>query len=408
MLRVIHTSDLHLGARLYNKRRDVEHELFLDWLLQKVEELRIDVLVISGDIFDSTTPSHEAQSLYFSFLARIIRLGFCSVVIIGGNHDSPSFLRAPLPLLEFFDVFVIGDLRDEYLITIKGDEGRIKGIIGAVPYLREGELLSPRQGNSLSEREGILKAAIDEHYTKIISRGNRIRSSLSSPIPFILTGHLFATKGCADHDDRIRDLYVGGIGTVNVENWAKKVSYIALGHLHSFQRILPNVAYSGSPIPLGFNEADRPRRVCFLELDGDRIVEFCALQVPMFKTLKRIEGDLATISQLLSRFTEEGKEMWVEVVYTGEELVGELRKRIEEMVRDSKVEILVVKNHLALGRIFTKEESLLDLREISPLEILRKKMEMEKIPPAQQQEMESLFFEVLSSLRDGAQESIRE
>ncbi len=400
MLRVLHTSDLHLGARLYTKKRQREHELFLDWLFKKVEEFKIDVLLICGDIFDSTTPPFYAQHLYFSFLARIIKLGFCRVVIIGGNHDSPSFLRAPLPLLEFFDVFVITDLRDDSLLSITGDNGEIKAIVGAVPYLREVELLHAIEGSSLSERETLLKRAIEGHYLDIISRGREIKSSLAYPVPFILTGHLLASRGCMENNDRIRDLYVGGIGAVDVERWAEEVSYIALGHIHSFQRIFPNVAYSGSPIPMGFNEASFAKYVCILEFEEDVLIDFSTLQVPQIQRLERVEGDMQAIEKKLSYLKERGEEIWVEVVYTGEEVVADLRKKVEEMVKDSEIEVLVVKNRLTLDGILKRDESLLDLREISPLEIFRRKMEMEKVPVEQRGEMEPLFLEILSSILD--------
>ena len=99
-MKILHTSDWHLGKTLFGEKRYDEHEKFLTWLIGVLKDENIDLIIIAGDIFDTTTPSNRAQELYYSFLCNTKTTSCRHVVIIGGNHDSPSFLSAPQELLK--------------------------------------------------------------------------------------------------------------------------------------------------------------------------------------------------------------------------------------------------------------------------------------------------------------------
>lgn len=98
-MKLLHTSDWHLGRTLYGRKRYAEFEAFLAWLLVTIEQEQVEVLLIAGDLFDTTTPSNRAQELYYNFLCSVAASSCRHVVIIGGNHDSPSFLAVPAQLL---------------------------------------------------------------------------------------------------------------------------------------------------------------------------------------------------------------------------------------------------------------------------------------------------------------------
>ena len=110
MLTVLHTSDWHLGRRLYGKPRYTEFRAFLAWLLQAIREQAVDVLVVAGDVFDTTAPSNQAQNLYYDFLSQVCQTCCRHVIIVAGNHDSPSFLEAPKQLLKSFNIHIIGSM----------------------------------------------------------------------------------------------------------------------------------------------------------------------------------------------------------------------------------------------------------------------------------------------------------
>lgn len=143
MLRILHTSDWHLGRSLYGKSRYNEFEAFLNWLAELIAQEHIDVLLISGDVFDTTTPSNKAQELYYFFLARIAKTGCRKVIVIAGNHDSPTFLDASKAILKALDVEVIGyagsDPESE-VIAVRDINNKVELVVCAVPYLRERDI----------------------------------------------------------------------------------------------------------------------------------------------------------------------------------------------------------------------------------------------------------------------------
>ncbi|MEO5348018.1 MAG: exonuclease subunit SbcD, partial [Magnetococcus sp. YQC-9] len=118
-MKICHTSDWHLGHTLRGQRRDIEFSAFLDWLLATLHRERVEALLIAGDLFDSATPTHRAQELYYRFIARVASTGCRHVVVIAGNHDSPTLLDAPKALLSALEIHVIGtalaDPRDEVI-----------------------------------------------------------------------------------------------------------------------------------------------------------------------------------------------------------------------------------------------------------------------------------------------------
>ncbi|MEB2332384.1 MAG: exonuclease subunit SbcD, partial [Nitrosomonas sp.] len=109
-MKILHTSDWHIGKTLYGRKRYDEFEAFFSWLVETIEQEQVDVLLIAGDIFDTSTPGNRSQQLYYRFLHRVAASTCRHVVIIAGNHDSPSFLSAPRELLRALDVHVTGSL----------------------------------------------------------------------------------------------------------------------------------------------------------------------------------------------------------------------------------------------------------------------------------------------------------
>ena len=144
-MKILHTSDWHLGRTLCGKKRTREFEGFLDWLLAALREHGADVLLVAGDVFDSPTPGIRAQELYYRFLCRAAASGRRHVVVVGGNHDSPSFLNAPKELLRSLNVHVVGAITEnaeDELLTLDGPDGTPELLVCAVPYLRDKDVRS--------------------------------------------------------------------------------------------------------------------------------------------------------------------------------------------------------------------------------------------------------------------------
>src|SRR5690554_1470549 len=107
-MRILHTSDWHIGRTLCGRKRYEEYDSFLTWLAETIQQNDIEVLLVAGDVFDTTAPSNRAQELYYQFLHKVSVSTCNHVVIIAGNHDSPSFLNAPKELLKVLNVHVLG------------------------------------------------------------------------------------------------------------------------------------------------------------------------------------------------------------------------------------------------------------------------------------------------------------
>lgn len=273
-LTILHTSDWHLGRRLYGRMRYEEFEAFLSWLQETISAQKVDVLIVAGDIFDTMTPSNRAQALYYEFLGKVSKLCCEHIVIVAGNHDSPTFLDAPSKVLKFLNVHVIGtacdDLNDEVLV-LDAVDGTPHCIIAAVPYLRDRDVRGSHAGESADSKDTNVIKGIRAHYDEVASIAKARQEHLSDAhqrhIPIIATGHLFAAGSKTTEDDGVRDLYVGSLGQISADMFDDGFDYVALGHLHVPQRVggCEHIRYSGSPIAMGFGEAKQQKQVLLVE-----------------------------------------------------------------------------------------------------------------------------------------------
>ncbi|NLL37574.1 MAG: exonuclease subunit SbcD [Fretibacterium sp.] len=406
-MRLLHTSDWHIGRNLYGRRRYEEFEAFLNWLAELLEREGVEALLVAGDVFDTGTPGNRAQELYYRFLCRVAESSCRHVVVIAGNHDSPSFLEAPKELLRALDVHVVGsasgDPRDEVL-TLHDERGRPELIVCAVPYLRDRDLRVSEAGESLEDKTRSLLEGLRDHYAAVGEEAERRRRELGEhgdDLPIVGMGHLFAAGGETFGDDGVRDLYVGSLVRVALDAFPACFDYLALGHLHSPQRVkgCETARYSGSPIPMGFGEAGQRKSVCLAELQG-REVSVRLLEVPLFQELERLRGDWKGISTRLRELKEAGSCAWLEVLYEGAELMPDLRERLEDELKGTELELLKVGNERAvesaLGRIREGET----LRDLDESEAFERLLESREVPEAQRPDLRLSYQEVLASLYD--------
>ena len=273
-LTILHTSDWHLGRRLYGRMRYEEFEAFLRWLQDTISAQQVDVLIVAGDIFDTMTPSNRAQALYYKFLGKVSKSCCQHIVIVAGNHDSPTFLDAPSNVLKFLNVHVIGtaceDLNDEVMV-LDDTDGNPHCIIAAVPYLRDRDVRGSQAGESADSKDANVIKGIRAHYDGVAEIARAKQAELAKThqrqIPIIATGHLFAAGSKTTEDDGVRDLYVGNLGQISADMFNNGFDYVALGHLHVPQRVggRENIRYSGSPIAMGFGEAKQQKQVLLVK-----------------------------------------------------------------------------------------------------------------------------------------------
>lgn len=362
-MKILHTADWHIGRTLYKRKRYDEFKAFLKWLTKTIQDEAVDVLLIAGDIFDTTTPSNRSQELYYHFLSTLTNTCCQHVVVIAGNHDSPTFIDAPKQVLKALNVHVVGSVtenpEDEVLVLDN------KLIICAVPYLRDRDIRLAEPGETLEDKEKKLIQGIHTHYQAVCEVAEEKRKECKPETPLIAMGHLFTAGGETVDGDGVRELYVGSLAHVTGAIFPTNIDYLALGHLHVPQKVNNSeiMRYSGSPIPMGFGEAKQTKYVCLAEFNG-REANVQTMTVPTFQQLEQIKGSLNEISARIIELKE--STAWLEIVYDGEEVIGNLRETLEEMTFDTNLEILRIQNTRVIDRMLNsveKEETLDDLDE---------------------------------------------
>ena len=409
-MKILHTSDWHLGRSLYGKKRYEEFDAFLGWMLQTINEQQIDVLLIAGDIFDTTTPSNRAQQQYYQFLWQVSQTACEHVVIIGGNHDSPSFLNAPKALLAALDVHVVGaklpNPADEVIVLKNAQTQCPQAIICAVPYLRDKDLRTVEAGEGIDDKNQKLIAAIKGHYAEVaaiaVAQQQALIDQGHPAVPIIGMGHLFTAGGKQLADDGVRDLYVGSLAYVGADAFPEALNYVALGHLHVPQTVAgtERIRYCGSPIPMGFGEAKQTKQVNLVQFDAANTPQIEAFPIPCFQPLVRIAGDVAHIQQQIQQLKAENSTAWLEIEYTGEAIVNHLNALALEQIEGSQLEIRRIRNarmdtHSGHGQ--QSSETLADLTEH---EVFERCLEAYEVPEAQRAELRAAYQEIINELHE--------
>lgn len=407
-MKILHTSDWHLGRTLYGRKRYREFAAFLDWLIQTLDEEQVDVLLVAGDIFDTGAPSHRAQSLYYRFLCRLAESHCRHVVVVAGNHDSPSFLNAPKELLRSLHVHVIGSMEspvDKEVLVLCADD-RPEAIVCAVPYLRDQEIRTVGAGETIDEKNERLIAGLRAHYAEVCAIAERKRDELQCAghraLPIIAMGHLFAAGGKTVEGDGVRELYVGSLAHVDPMCFPQSIDYLALGHLHGAQTVggHEHLRYSGSPIPMGYGEATQTKKVVLVEWSAGarRIRE---RRIPCFQELVRIVGSLEQIDAQMVALRRANSSAWLEIEYTGRDWVDHLNEQLQEAASGSNLEIRRVKSRRVVPdalRATAEDEQ--PLEELGATEVFRRCLDAHEIPAGERAELFASYREIIQSLHD--------
>ena len=317
-MRILHTSDWHLGQSLSQFDRSFEHAQFLAWLLDTLVAEAVDVLLIAGDVFDSSNPSAASQSQLYQFLtAARKRLPRLNIVMTAGNHDAPARLEAPAPFLALLDAVVIGligradpehdsavDL-NRIVVPLKDHTGQIAAWCIAMPFLRPSDL--PRT-DDLSRTADLpsIDGAVDPYAAGIAalySQAYQIAlSKRSAGQAIIALGHCYISGGTASKDSE-RRIVIGGSEALSVNIFAPGISYVALGHLHLAQKIGgdPTRRYCGSPLPMSFSEIDYQHQVVLVELAGERVVNTREIRIPRSVALLCVPEIAAPLAEVLAQ-----------------------------------------------------------------------------------------------------------
>lgn len=271
-MKILATSDWHLGNMFHGNDRLPEHKHFLTWLLSRIEEQQPDALLIAGDVFDNGNPSAASQSLYYGFLADAgEKCPSMKIIIIAGNHDSANRLEAPRALLTRHHVEVRGVVNrtwvqeadkgdwvtnyDDLMIPVKGSEGD-EVIVLAVPYLRNDII------HNASYSKGVL--------TFLQELTSKAREKYPDK-PLVMMAHMYAQGADIAKKDASEKIIIGGVEEVSMEGWSDQPDYMTCGHIHKRQHIwnTDRARYSGSVLPMSFAEVDYHHGVDMVTIQPD-------------------------------------------------------------------------------------------------------------------------------------------
>jgi DNA repair protein SbcD/Mre11 len=403
-MKILHTSDWHIGRALYGRKRYEEFQLFLDWLLGCIRSEGVEALLIAGDIFDNGTPSNRALELYYRFLCRCADAGCRHVVVTAGNHDSPSLLNAPREVLRHLNVHVVGSMTEEAndeLLLLRNSSGTPELIVCAVPYLRDRDIRRAEAGETFEEKGKKLVEGVCNHYRQVVTAAVALRHERGDVTPIVAMGHLFTAGGRTVDGDGVRELYVGTLGHVGDDTFPREIDYLALGHLHTPQKVGGSEfrRYCGSPLPMSFGEAGQSKVVVTVNMSGGEMT-VAEIPVPCFQSLVTLRGEWDQIVTGINDLKKRADSVWLEVLYEGDEILGDLQERLRGLVDGSSLEILRTRNMRLVARTLSRNTTEETLDDLDPYEVFSRCLAAHEVPAEQQAELVTVFRETVLALHD--------
>lgn len=402
-MRVLHTSDWHLGQHFMGKTRQFEHQQFCRWLIEQVQAHQVDALIIAGDIFDTGAPPSYAREQYNRFIVELRNTG-CELVVLGGNHDSVAMLGESKTLLEQLDTRVIpGVCEDisEQLLVLNQRDGSPGALLCGIPFIRPREVLQSQAGQSAAEKQLSLQQAIAGHYQALFDLAQVKKAELGGNLPIIATGHL-TTVG-ASASESVREIYVGALEAFPT-NAFPPVDYIALGHIHRPQKVagLEHIRYCGSPIALSFDEARQQKEVLLVELDANGLQQVTVLPVPRVQPLLSLRGSLKELQPAITEAAKQGTDaqpVWLEVQVSTDDYLSDLQTRIAAMCEGLPVEVLRIRRErgAATASLFSDSKETLD--ELSPEQVFAQRLSSESLDTSEQLRLAALYRQTLEQLQ---------
>ncbi len=397
-MKILHTSDWHIGKQLYKQELHEDLSLFFDWLYQHIVCNKIDVLLVSGDVFDHANPSQVAYKQYYDFLKRLIPIDI-QVIITGGNHDSSAVLNAPSELLRALNISVIGGAKalNEMFVPVNRNGENL--VVAAIPYLRDKDLRQPDAGETYSDKIELVKASLRTYFSEV----NTHYSTYYKDAFYILMGHLYVQGSQLSESER--DIQLGNLAGVEVDMFEGIPDYVALGHIHKPQVVSEKnqIHYCGSPIPLSFSEKKDCKQINEIEVENNRLKSVKRINVPAFRRLVSFEGTLTEVKEKINTYSDETPLLsFAEINVTEEQQSIENQYAFESFVNsnpNAKLQIiksrLDYKNLIGGASYYFSETT--DVSDVTPIEMFEKRLEIEE-NLENKEELILAFREILEEL----------
>ena len=396
-MRILHTSDWHLGQNFYSKSRAAEHEAFLNWLLETALTHQVDAIIVAGDIFDTGSPPSYAREIYNRFVVNLQKTG-CHLVIVAGNHDSVATLNESRDILAFLNTTVVANAGHAPQI-IKKRDGTPGAVICPIPFLRPRDIVQSQAGLTGGEKQQHLLQAITDYYHQHYLDACALRGEAALPV--IATGHL-TTVG-ASKSDAVREIYIGTLDAFPAQNFPP-ADYIALGHIHRAQKIggSEHIRYCGSPISLSFDETGKPKSVHLVSFVDGKLSAVDTLEVPVTQPLAVLKGDLAAITTQLEQWrdVEQIPPVWLDIEITTDDYLHDMQRKIQALTETLPVEVLLVRRSREQREKILLSAQRETLSELKVEEVFERRLAQEEIDDAQRARLNELFTHTLHALND--------
>lgn len=340
-MRILHTSDWHLGRTLRGVDLSDAHAAFLDQLVAVARSERADAVLVSGDVFDRALPPLDAVNMLNDALARLTEVA--PVVLIPGNHDSPQRLGLNAKLLRD-QLHIRATLADiAHPVVLPDSTGHDGLVVYAIPYLdpdmtrdRLGELAgADGDGRIARSHEAVVGAALSMVHRDLARR----RAANGTRIPAAVMAHAFVTG--AQPSDSERDLRIGGVDSVPAALFADVgADYVALGHLHGAQAVAGSrdpasdhdegavMRYAGSPLAFSFSEQHQHKSTALVTFDeAGPVASVELIPTPVPRRLSDVRGSL---QQVLGEDFAAQRDDWTRVVVTGEDRPADLSRTVKK------------------------------------------------------------------------------
>jgi exonuclease SbcD len=405
-MRILHTSDWHLGQYFMGKSRQAEHEALIAWLVGQTRQYEIDAVLIAGDIFDTGAPPSYARELYNRLIVALHDAGV-GLTVLAGNHDSVATMQESRGLLAYLGTVVIPAVQDDLSTQIRVLEdraGRPGAILCAIPFIRARDVMQSTAGQSAQDKQLSLQDAIHAHYQKLYALAAEKRAALGVELgvdlPIVATGHL-TTVG-ASASESVREIYVGALEAFPTASFPP-ADYIALGHIHRPQKVggLEHIRYSGSPIALSFDEAKQHKEMLLVDLGPGGLEAVTPLQVPCFQPLVSVRGSLAELAapiRAAAQLAVAGGTVWLEVVVSADDYLSDLQARIETLAEGLPVEVLRIRRERAAASASLSGEARETLDELSPDDVFARRLDGEILDDTLRAQLSLLYREVVAGI----------
>lgn len=398
-MKILHTSDWHIGKQLHKYDLAPDLDLFFDWLFTYIKTNSIDVLLVSGDIFDQANPSQVAYKQYYDVLKHLITLD-CKIIITGGNHDSAAVLNAPKELLKAFEITVIGgstDTIDKMFIEVEKQGEKL--VVAAIPFLKDRDIRKSAAGETYASKIEQIKSGLQSYFSNI----NAHYQEHYDDGVFIVMGHLFVQGSTLSESER--DIQIGNQAGVEAHMFEGIPHYVALGHIHKPQAISEthNIHYCGSPIPLSFSEKEDQKQVNVITIKDQQVSNIDLVEIPKYRNLMTFEGNLEEVKFKLEQYNDQTTlTSLAEIIVTEPSESLEKRQAFEELIQwSSDFGLEIVKSRLNFtSKIRGASDAFsvgTDVSEVTPMQMFEKKLELQS-GLENTDELKNAFREILQEL----------